>query len=536
MANKLLALAGVLAATVRATTTTHHPPSCSNIPTPHVPGAKVLSVTSTPLTNFTVPATPPLLSADVPNINVCAVTVALTHPGANDTVTFQIWLPLQTSAWNNRLLSLGGSAWAAGIGPLALAPYAVQGFAAGATDAGLDGNLVDPSGWALKADGTVNTALLENFASRSIHELAVVGKAVTESYYGRKAEYSYWQGCSTGGRQGMVAAQKYPRDFDGIVAGAPAIYWTKYVIAELWPQVVMSEVGYWPQGCELAAVREDAVAACDGLDGVKDGVISDLGRCKYDPKTFVGKKIDCAGTEVVASEKLVEVARKIWEGPKTASGSRLWYGLNIGAPFATLAKTEDGHGAPFFVPATWAADFVEANPRFNVSGLDSAGLRELFDKSVAKFNDLIDSSNPDLSGFKEAGGKLLVWHGEADDIIFPQATIQYRKEVEKKMGISGRRVDDFFRLFMAPGVDHCAGGAIDGAGPTDPLASVIAWVEKNKAPNEIPAATLPTAKTQFTRKLCPYPQVARYEGHGDPTKAASYRCGKAPACSKGKSV
>ncbi|KAG7284400.1 hypothetical protein NEMBOFW57_010773 [Staphylotrichum longicolle] len=506
--------------------------SCANIAAPRVEGAKVLSVSSAELRNHTVAAFPPLLNEPVAGINVCEVNVTLTHPGANDTVSVQVWLPLEK--WTGRFLSLGGSAWAAGHGPLSIAPYAVQGFAAAATDAGLDGNFLDPSGWALKADGTINTDLLTNFASRSIHDLAVVGKAVTGSYYGKAPSFSYWQGCSTGGRQGMVAAQKYPNDFDGILAGAPAIYWTKYVIAELWPQVVMNEAGYYPSKCEFAAVRDDAVAACDELDGVKDGVISNLARCNYNPSRLLGQKINCDGTEVFFTPQLISIVQKIWEGPKTSSGSRLWHGLNIGAPLDTLAATNNGKGSPFFVATDWARDFVKANPGLNLDGLDSVGLRDLFAQSVEKFNAVIDSSDADLSGLQKSGGKLLVWHGEADNVIFPKDTIQYRKEVENKMGAAGRRIDDFFRLFIAPGVDHCAGGSIDGAGPTDPLGALIDWVEKKKAPQELAAATLPTAKSHFSRKLCPYPQVAKFDGHGDPSLASSFHCAKGfgNSCSK----
>ncbi|KAL2136236.1 hypothetical protein VTI74DRAFT_4866 [Chaetomium olivicolor] len=531
----LLPLAALVGSLATAGATASTPKlSCINIPAPHVPGAKVLAVKSTVLTNYTVNSFPPLLNTPVTGINVCEVVVSLTHPGANDTVNFQVWLPLDSQSWNGRFISLGGSAWAAGHGPLTIAPYAVKGFAAASTDAGLDGDILNPGGWAIKPDGTVNTELLTNFASRSIHELAVVGKAIAASYYGKAPEFSYWNGCSTGGRQGMVAAQRFPGDFDGIVAGAPAIYWTKYVIAELWPQVVMNEAGYWPSGCEFAAVREDAVAACDELDGVKDGVISNLAKCKYSAKRLVGKKINCGVVAVEIKEKVAEIVEKIWDGPKTSSGKRLWYGLTVGAPLDSLVGTQEVNGtrigSPFSVAADWARFFVKRNPSFDAAALSSDALRKLFAESVQSFESVMDSSDTDLSGFHRAGGKLLVWHGEADNLIFPQDSIVYRKEVENKMGVAGRRIDDFFRLFIAPGVDHCAGGSIDGAGPSDPLGSLIDWVENRKAPDELAAATLPTAKAQFTRKLCPYPLVATYDGHGDPNVAASYRCVKGSAC------
>ncbi|KAK3899381.1 tannase and feruloyl esterase [Staphylotrichum tortipilum] len=502
---------------------------CTNLQAPPLPGLTILSFTTTPLLNHTVPATPPFLTTAVPNLTLCEVNIALTHPPANDTVNIQLWLPLSPSSWNTRFLALGGSAWAAGLGPFSLAPYTAQGFATGSTDAGVGFAPLSPAGWAIK-DGKVDEVLLENFAGRAVHELAVVGKAVAEGYYGRKPGYAYWNGCSTGGRQGVVAAQRFPGDFDGIVAGAPALYWTRYLIGELWPQVVMREVGYYPTTCEFQAVRGEVVKECDGLDGVRDGVISELGKCTFGVDKLVGRTVTCGEGEVEITGKLAEVVKKIWEGPKTAEGKRLWYGLTRGAPLETLAANHQLNGTavgdPFFVAQDWIRYFVKTDPTFDLSGLSPAILRQLFDESVEKLAAAIDSSDPDLSGLQRAGGKLLIWHGEADNIIFPQASIQYREEVQKKLGLTARRVDDFFRLFIAPGVDHCGQGTIDGAAPTDPLAALISWVEKKKAPQELAAATLPTAKTQFTRKLCPFPLVAKYDGHGDPTKAESFQCAK----------
>ncbi|KAH6847107.1 tannase and feruloyl esterase-domain-containing protein [Chaetomium sp. MPI-CAGE-AT-0009] len=472
-----LTLLTTLATTATTTPTGTAPPlPCTNLPLPSIPNATILSLTTTPLLNHTVPATPPFLNHPITNLNICEVLITLTHgpnTNTNDTVRLQIWLPLHPDTWNNRFIALGGSGWAAGHGALSLAPYAAKGFAAGVTDAGLSGDPTDPSGWALRADGEVDGGLLENFAGRSVHDLAVGGKEVVRGFYGRGA---------------------------------------RYVVAELWPQVVMNEVGYYPSACEFKAVRDDAVAVCDGLDGVKDGVISDVGGCEYDPARLLGKTIKCGDAEVVVTNQLVEIVKKIWEGPKTASGSPLWYGLPIGSPLDSLAETQDVNGthrtgAPFFVARDWVKYFVKANPELDLSGLNSTTLRELFTESVDKFASVIDSSDPDLSGLRNAGGKLLVWHGGADNIIFPQDSIRYHGEVQKAMGV-GRRIDDFFRLFIAPGVDHCAQGSIDGAGPTDALGALMDWVEKGKAPGQLAAATLPTAKRSFTRKLCPYPLVA----------------------------
>ena len=322
----------------------------------------------------------------------------------------------------------------------------------------------------------------------------------------------------------MVAAQQYPSDFDGILAGAPALNWTEYVIAELWPQVAMNEANYFPTPLEFQAVTQLVTEACDGLDGVKDVVISDLKRCHFDPSQAVGRVVTVGNDTVTVSDKVASIVRAIWEGPKTASGEKLWVGLNKGASPTPLAQTTEINGSsvgvPFFVPQPWVQYFVKQNPMYDLTNLSSAGLRELFAESVAKFSVIMDSANPDLSAFQRAGGKLISWQGEADQLIFPQDTVEYYKTVQSKNGRS-TSIDDFFRLFLAPGVDHCNGGTTVGAGPTDPFGALRAWVEKGTAPDELVAAS---AAGGFTRKLCRWPLAAKYNGHGDTKVAASFTC------------
>lgn len=507
-------------------------PSCANIPAPTVPGAKVLSIVAQVKHNYTVQQSPPTLNQDVTNLNICDVTVTLRHNGANDTVTVQTWLPLD--GWNGRFTGIGGGAWLAGQGQVDLALPASQGYAVSSTDAGLGkaANPYSPSLWALNADGTTNTDLLTNFASRSIHDLAVVGKAVVAAYYGRPATYAYFNGCSTGGRQGLAAAQQYPADFNGILAGAPAIYWTEYVIAELWPQVVMKEAGYYPSPCEFNAVLTAAIAACDKDDQVQDGVIDDPLHCHFNPFTLVGRKLHCDGSaDFIVSKDLASVVEKIWQGPKTSCGSRLWYGLPIGASFSGIAHTKPPTvgtklvGDPVFVADTWVRYFVERNATFDTSAVNVDVFRQLFNASTSKFGNIIGSANPDLRNFKQSGGKLLVWHGLADQLIFPQDSIHYRDQVKHAFRGGGSSVDDFFRLFLAPGVDHCGyDPSAPGAKPVDPLASLIAWVEEGTAPEFLPAETSAKSPAHFTRKICRYPKKSQYKGHGDPSISDNYYC------------
>lgn len=502
--------------------------SCANFKPPYLPDTRIVSVNSKEKHNFTVFATPPFLPQDVPNLSICEVNVTLAHTNANDKVLVQIWLPLNN--WNGRFMGVGGSGWAAGVGDLSLAPVVAQGYAAASTDAGLSGDPQSPGLWALKDVGKVNWDLLTNFASRSVHDLAIVGKAITAGYYGATAKYAYWNGCSTGGRQGLMAAQKYPNDFDGILAGSPAINWAEYVVAEHWPQVVMKEEEVFPSPCELDGVVQAAVAACDELDGVKDNVITNLAACKFDPFTAVGSKIQCDGEDVTITHSAASIVRKIWEGPKIDTGAALWYGLAPGAPMDYLANSKVVNGTrigdAFFVSDTWIRYFLKTDSKFDTSTVNSAELASLSCESSRRYAKVMDSANPDLSGLRNSGGKLLVWHGEADPIIFPQGTTQYRQRVEKELG-GAAKVDRFFRLFLAPGVDHCGQGLTPGAIPSDPFGALVSWVERGVSPDVLTAETLPNAPAHFTRKICRYPLVSKYRGHGDPSSLESYDCEEA---------
>lgn len=526
---KLLPLAvGLAAHTVHASAIEKTTSACSNIPKPHIPGAEVLSITSRIIKNGTVGAALPTLVQDVHNINVCEVNVTLSHPEIKDSVFVQTWLPLHN--WNERFAAIGGGAWLSGQGTIDLALPASLGYAVSSTDAGLTGATpLSPAGWALKKDGTVNTGLLTNFASRSIHDMAIVGKAVTASFYGRKAQHSYWNGCSTGGRQGLVAAQQYPDDFNGILAGAPAIYWTEYVVAELWPQVVMKEAGYYPLSCEFDAIVQKAIEACDKKDRVQDGVITDPFSCKFDPFTAVGTQAQCNDVNVTITAKTASIVRKIWDGPKTSRDNKLWTGMPIGANLNSVAGTQPINGTgkngplPLFLPTTWIRYFVKRNPNFDVTAVNPAELANIFAESKSKFDKLIGSANPDLSAFKTSGGKLLVWHGLADQLIYPQDSVKYLKEVEQKLG-GEDATSKFFRLFLAPGVDHCAYGVPAGAAPVDPFAALVSWVEDGIAPEALQAETKSGAPAHFTRKICRYPLQAKYRGCGDTNVAESYSC------------
>ena len=481
---------------------------------PSVPGADVVSVTAVEQPGGEVPSFPGFPPVtDVPPY--CEVTVTLTHPGVDDRVAVTVWLPV--SGWTGRFQGVGGGGYAMSQGAFALAEAIKLGYAAASTDGGVGTDFESPATWALGPDGHVNQELLRNFASRSLHDMTVAGKAVTADHYGRPANHSYWNGCSTGGRQGLMNAQRYPADYDGINAMAPAVNWDRFIPANLWPQVVMRQERNVPTQCEFAAFQQAAVAACDGLDGVTDGVVDLPKRCRYNPYRLVGTTIVCEGKEITISRADADVVRKIWDG------TPLWYGLNRGTSFAALANTVPGPdgkpvGAPFRISETWVQYFLEENPDFDVSTITYRDFERLFTLSQRKYNRIIGTDDPDLSAFRASGGKMITWHGTDDSLIPYQGTVDYRDRVDRAMGGTSK-VDRFYRVFLAPGVDHCFGGP--GPFPVDPMGALVDWVEKGKAPDTLSAVT---PDGTATRNLCRYPLTARYDGHGDPNSAASYTC------------
>lgn len=512
-------LAVTFAFTVSATvqsTASAATPACQDIAAPQVPGATVTSIAGVdkPAGPDQIPGGP-----TIPNVPArCEVSLSLTHPGVGDHVLVAVWLP--DSGWNGRFQGTGGGGYVAGAFDLALAPAVQAGYAAVSTDAGVGGNVLSPASWALRPDGSVNTGLLTDFASRSLHDMTVAGKQIVTSFYGHSARYSYWNGCSTGGRQGLMEAQRYPADYNGILADAPAINWNHFIPAEFWPQVVMNEAHDFPSSCEFNAFTQAAVAACDRGDPVNGGIIDQPATCGFDPRRLVGTKVVCDGTTLTITAKDADVVRQIWQGP-TVNGRPLWYGLTKGASFDGLAGTTAGAGTPFEIADTWIRYFLAQQPSFNTATITYARFEQLFRQSEVEYERIIGTDDPDLAAFQRAGGKMITWHGLADQLIFPQGTVNYYQRVQAATG-GARNVDSFYRLFLAPGVAHCGGG--NGPAPTDALDAVVNWVEHGKAPDTLPSAVTGSAGNTITRNLCAYPQLTRYNGHGDRDSAASYHC------------
>lgn len=253
---------------------------------------------------------------NVSGAEFCNISTTYTHIGGNDVVNVQVWLP--TDTWNGRLQGIGGGGWSAGMpdqAPMGMSAAISEGYATFATDAGLQPltNALTPEGWAMPLEGEPNLRLLENLASDSLYEVAVIAKNFTAAFYTEPARYSYFTGCSQGGRQGMMLAQRYPDVFDGIAAGAPAINWNSLFLEGTYPNFLMNLYGVYPPSCEIAALTAAAIEACDGLDGVVDGVISDPESCDFDPVNLVGTTIECPDfvTDLEATQEIGDLLKRV---------------------------------------------------------------------------------------------------------------------------------------------------------------------------------------------------------------------------------
>jgi feruloyl esterase len=467
------------------------------------------SLASIALPNTTIESA----AVDPSNPSVCRVTAFTTHPPAGDKI--RIWIGIPMSNWNGRFLGTGGGGFSGGNAGGVNQPLA-QGYAAGATDTGHEGA---SGSFALDANGRLNWQLIRDNAHVGIHEMTVTGKALTQALYAAPPQYSYFNGCSTGGRQGLMEAQRYPQDYNGIVSGAPAINWENFIPQELWGSVQINAAANPIPSCKLAAATAAAISACDEIDGVKDGVIEDPKRCNYDPRALIGTSAGDCGTFTEADANLI---RKFWEGPRREDGSFLWYGQARGADLNSLYGSQ---GTPlkaraFGIALDYLKYFLAQNPQLDWTTLTPAAYERFWDQSVEQYGSVIGTDNADLTAFRDHGGKLLVWHGWADPLITAEGTVDYYKRVQQRMG--AEKVSEFARLFMAPGVGHCGGGA--GPTPSGQLEAVLSWVEDGKAPATLTATRRDQTGAARSRPLCPYPLVAKYKGTGSTDESANFVC------------
>jgi feruloyl esterase len=458
--------------------------------------------------SFTPPGQPAI--SGLPDF--CDVTLTQTDPAGNP-IHIYVWLP---DPWNGRFQGVGGAVYECGPIFTETAAAIRGGYASAATDCGVNPADLLTGSWALNSNGTLNTPLIDDFSYAGIHNMTVAGKAVTQAYYPSPLRYSYFNGCSTGGREGLMEAQRYPADYNGIMSGSPAINWTKFIPSELWPELVMLRSHDFLPSCKEQAFTNAVITAC--ADG--SGAIENPAACRFNPFRLVGDVTPC-GT-ITATD--AAVAERIWHGP-IVDGKHLWYGLEPGTSLLGLAATTNSNGTTgpvaFPVSVGWFQYWLTQNPSFNWETLTYEQFLRYFDQSVAEFAYPIATDNPDLGAFERDGGKILIWHGLADQLIFPQGTINYYQRVRDTLGAENTAT--FARLFIAPDARHCAPGA--GPAPANPLQDVVNWVEHDQAPATILATggVDPATNEPTQRPLCMYPYLSEYVS-GDPDSLNSYAC------------
>jgi pimeloyl-ACP methyl ester carboxylesterase len=489
------------------------------------------------------------LTADAP-VTILDVSTGTTGTGSSDKPyclikvkvdpQVNIWVAMPTEKnWNGRLRAEGGGAYQGIVG--IAADSVRQGFIGMQTDTGHTGTGFLPfldGSFGMSSPGVANTQLQTDFAHRSEHLMAVVGKQLAKAFYGQAPVRTYWYGCSTGGRQGLMMAQRYPEDYDAILAGAPAIHWDRFQAYQIWPQVVMSrDLGAPIASAKLALATQKAVASCDAADGVTDGVVDDPRNCKYDPsKDSSITRASCTSADnTCLTPTEANAIRKIWEGARNLNDDLLWPGVERGAPLQFLAGA-----TPFPMSTLQPKYWVYLDPAWDWTTLNYENYETFFNKTVEMVGPLMATENPDLSAFRARGGRLIMYHGWADPLIMPQGTSRYYDAVVNKLGGGYAGVGQFAKLFMAPGMLHCSGGdgpndfgqGTSGRVPAMPdrdvFRALMAWSERGQEPQKVIATKFvsddPAQGVLRTRPLCPYPTVARYSGSGSTDDAANFTC------------
>ncbi len=427
--------------------------------------------------------------------------VALTaKPSSDSDIKIEIWLPADN--WNNKYQAVGNGAWTGTIGYAAMADALRRGYATSSTDTGHVG------GSASFAMGHPEKAI--DFAYRSEHEMVLKSKTIINAFYNSAPKYSYWNGCSAGGRQAMKEAEMFPADFDGIIAGSPGLDWSGRSAQAVRIARILEDEAARLTPTHLQALHAAVVAACDANDGVRDGLISKPESCKFDPKVIQcknGDAPDCLSPAQVAAVKAIYSPLK--------SGSReipgLAYGSELNWTDLGWSQSARATGLDHY------RYFVYNDPEWTVAKFNAETDPVKLEQGVSGD---IDARNPDLKPFLSRGGKLLMYHGWADPQISPLAAIGYYEQAKRAVGGTG--VSNGFRLFVAPGMAHCGGG--EGPNDFDKIGTLEQWVEKGKAPDMIVASHAKGGAVDRTRPLCPYPQVATYKGSGSIDEAANFVC------------
>jgi feruloyl esterase len=497
--------------------------TCESLAKLALPATTIASAQSVPAGPMTMPQGPPV---DVPAF--CRVAGSV-KPSLDSDIQFEVWLP--ASGWNGRFKGNGNGGFAGSLSPRALAQAVAKGYATASTDTGHRGEATDAS-WAVG-----HPEKIVDFGYRAIHEMTVAGKAIAAAFYARPVQRAYFHSCSNGGRQALMEAQRFPEDYDGIIAGAPANDFTHLLAQAVWNRLATEAdpAAYIPAS-KVPAIEAATLAQCDAKDGVEDGVVDDPSACAFRPAALLCKGAD---SDACLSAAQVGAVEKLLAGPRATTVS-VHPGLVAGGATGPggwplwITGPEAGKSLIGTFGTQFFRNMVFADPSWDFRSFQLERDTRAADEKLAR---TLNSTDPDLAAFRRRGGKLIVWHGWSDPGISPLNAIRYYEAVQAKMG--AREADAFVRLFMLPGVQHCDGGpgptGFYGAGAlkSDPQhdvnLAIERWVEEGVAPAQIVAtkfktAAEPASGVAGTRPLCPYPQVARYKGTAGTDEAGNFTC------------
>ncbi len=492
-----------------------------------VPARTCASLVSVSLRNTTIASaeqvtggsiTPPRSTNAITGLRPFCRVAGVIAAASESQIRFELWLPLD--GWNGKFAGVGNGGWAGVISYPQLVEQLRRGYATASTNTGHDAAPgINAARFAFE-----RPEQLIDFAYRSHHELNVVAKALTEAFYGKPPQRSYFIGCSSGGYEGLMEAQRFPGDYDGIVAGMPANNWTRLMAGDFDATLATFKGGVNNlPNTALSVLHRGALAACDG----SDGVIEDPRSCRFDPASLActpGQE-----TDACLAPAQVEAARRIYGGlkdPKT--GAQLYPGLVPGSePFWPNRDP----ASPFPIPIAHYQWLVFGDPNWDWKSFEFTDPADYqaHQRAEAKLAPILNATSPDLKAFRDRGGRLLQYHGWNDQLITPLNSIDYYESVLSFFGAAAadraravRDVQDFYRLFMAPGMAHCGGGP--GPNTFDMQAALERWVEQGVAPTEIVATRSVNGVVDRSRPLCPYPQIAVYKGRGDTNHASSFEC------------
>jgi feruloyl esterase len=499
--------------------------TCESLATLNLPDTTITSAQPVAAGAFVPP--PGVPAAAVKNLPAFCRVAATLKPAKDSDIKMEVWLPL--TGWNGKYRGLGNGGFAGAIYYPGLAVAVSAGYASASTDTGHSGSPIDAR-WALGHPDKI-----VDFGWRAIHEMTLKAKSIIQAFYGDAPKKSYFAGCSNGGRQALMEAQRFPEDYDGIMAGAPANYWTKVFATFIWDvQAMQAEPGSYIGANKIPAIARAVVAACDANDGVKDGVLNDPRACHFDPKSLLCKEGD---TDSCLTAPQAAALKKIYDGPVDAAGKQMFPGF--------LPGGEEGEGGW----VTWIdrgpgrdlqSVFAHGFYTNMISSKEPVDLKSINVETAVKLADdqqgqTFNAVDPNLKPFAARGGKLIMYHGWSDAALPPMGSINYYNSVEEAMGPGKPSL--FLRLFMAPGMQHCGGGPgansfgqfAPGVDADHDLSLALErWVEKGIAPEKLIATKFvddkPEKGVSMTRPLCPYPAAATYKGTGDTNDAANFEC------------